>query len=77
MSTGLLVGRIFIAVCIVIACFCVVKADAVAKWTFDFRKKDWHLKESSIPTLALICRVWNGVMFLVLIYLFWTLPKYF
>lgn len=60
-------------VCIVIALFCVVKADVVAKWAFDFRKKDWHLQESSIPKLVLICRVWNAVMLIVLIYLFWTL----
>lgn len=77
MNTGLLVGRIFIGVCIVLVAFCVVKADTVARWTFRFRQKDWHLKESSIPTLALICRVWNGVMFFVLLYVFWTMPKYF
>ena len=77
MSTGLVVGRLFIGVCIVVATFCVVKAETVAQWTFRFRKKDWHLKENSIPTLALICRVWNGVMILVLMYVFWTLPNYF
>lgn len=76
MNAGLVIGRIFIVVLIVIAFFCVVKADTVAQWTFHFRKKDWRLTENSIPTLALICRVWNGVMLLVLSYLFVTLPNF-
>ena len=76
MNTGLVIGRIFILVCIVVALFCVVKADDIAKSTFNFRKKDWRLHESSIPKLALICRIWNAMMIIVLLYLLCILPKF-
>lgn len=76
MNEGLLIGRVFIFICILVALFCVIKADTVARYTFNFRKKDWNLKEDSIPRLILICRLWNGIMLPVLIYLFIMLPKY-
>ncbi len=76
MNEGLIIGRIFIFICIIVALFCVVKADVMARLTFNVYKKYWNLTEGSIPKLTVICRVWNGIMLLILIYLFLTLPRY-
>lgn len=76
MNEGLIIGRVFIFVCILVSLFCFIKADIVAQLTYNFRKKDWDLKEGSIPKLQFVCRIWNVIMLPVLIYLFINLPKY-
>jgi len=76
MDYGLVIGRVFIGFLVLVTAFCVVKADAVARFTYKFRKKHWNLTEKSIPLLTFICRFWNGIMFFVLIYLFIFLPKF-
>jgi hypothetical protein len=76
MNEGLIIGRIFIFICILIGLFCIVKADRVAQWTYNFRKKDWNLTEKSIPILKFICRFWNLIMVAIFIYLFITLPRH-
>jgi len=76
MHTGLVIGRILIFICIFATIFCIIKADKVARFTFNFRKKDWNLKENIIPRLSLICRIWNSIMLIILIYLCVTLPNY-
>ena len=76
MNEGLIVGRIFIFICILGGLFAVIKPQIIARWTYRFYKNFWNITEGSIPTLIVICRIWNSIALVVLVYLFITLPNY-
>lgn len=76
MNEGLIIGRLFIFVGIIISIIAVIKPNMFAKFTYNFRKKDWGLTENSIPLLRAMSRFCGCVMLPILVYLFITLPKH-
>lgn len=74
MQKEIMIGRLFIFLCILVDLFCLIRSDVAAKWTYRLRKLDWNLDESSIPKFEFWGRIWNAIMLVVFIYIFIRMP---
>ncbi len=64
--------KAFFILCVVLSLLGVIRPDIPAKWTYEFRKKDWNLTENSMPMLMNISRYGGLIMFLTFCYLLAT-----
>jgi Ca2+/Na+ antiporter len=77
MDSGLLVGRIFLSICIIAGIINLFKPNLFENNWHNYYKKYWKLSEDSIEKLRKISPYCNVIMLIIFIYLVITLDNYF